>query len=87
MGLSVTASATSTDSGDGALLMSTLKEVHAIILWDGDTFVDTNLFTHNQTIDHQNVFPETFMKYVGDLQYVIRNEMPQGMGHVANLMK
>eukprot|EP00978_Attheya_sp_CCMP212_P040793 scaffold226343_cov56-Attheya_sp.AAC.2 len=87
MDLSVSASAISNESGDGALIMSALKEGHAIVLWDGGTFVDTNLFTYDQTIQHEDVFAEKFMKYVGDLKYVLRDEMPRGTGHVVNLMK
>eukprot|EP00978_Attheya_sp_CCMP212_P023713 scaffold73107_cov63-Attheya_sp.AAC.1 len=87
MDLSVSASAISNESGDGALIMSALKEGHAIVLWDGGTFVDTNLFTFDQAIQHEDVFAEKFMKYVGDLKYVLRDEMPRGTGHVVNLMK
>jgi hypothetical protein len=87
MNLAVSASGISSESGDGALIISALKEGHAIVLWDGGTFVDTNLFTHDQTIQHKDVFAEKFMKYVGYLNYVLRDEMPRGTGHVVNLMK
>eukprot|EP00978_Attheya_sp_CCMP212_P004429 scaffold9686_cov54-Attheya_sp.AAC.6 len=87
MDLAVSASAISSESGDGALIISALKEGHAIVLWDGGNFVDTNLFTHDQNIQHEDVFGEKFMKYVGDLNYMLRDEMPRGTGHVVNLMK
>eukprot|EP00978_Attheya_sp_CCMP212_P048077 scaffold470806_cov134-Attheya_sp.AAC.1 len=38
MDLAVSASAISSESGDGALIISALKEGHAIVLWDGGTF-------------------------------------------------
>eukprot|EP00978_Attheya_sp_CCMP212_P037929 scaffold183121_cov61-Attheya_sp.AAC.2 len=86
MDLSVSASVISSESGRGALIMSALKEGHAIVLWDGGTFVDTNLFTYDQNIQHEDVFGKKFRKYVGDLKYVLRDEMPRGTGHVVNLM-
>eukprot|EP00978_Attheya_sp_CCMP212_P013903 scaffold35119_cov56-Attheya_sp.AAC.3 len=67
--------------------MSALNEGHAIVLWDGGSFVDTNLFTYDQNIQHEDVFGKKFRKYVGDLKYMLRDEMPQGTGHVVNLMK
>eukprot|EP00550_Attheya_septentrionalis_P008312 CAMPEP_0198279976 /NCGR_PEP_ID=MMETSP1449-20131203/156_1 /TAXON_ID=420275 /ORGANISM="Attheya septentrionalis, Strain CCMP2084" /LENGTH=405 /DNA_ID=CAMNT_0043975231 /DNA_START=1 /DNA_END=1215 /DNA_ORIENTATION=+ len=85
MDLSVSASAISNESGHGTLLISALKEGHAIFLWDGGTFVDMNLFTYGQNIQHEDVFAEKFIKYVGNLQYMLRDEMPRGTGHVVNL--
>jgi len=86
MNLSVTASAISSESGDGSLIAFTLKAGHAIVLWDGGTHVDTNLFTYDETIQHKDVFAEKFMEYVEGLEYVLRDEMPRGTGHVVNSM-
>eukprot|EP00978_Attheya_sp_CCMP212_P006077 scaffold13679_cov54-Attheya_sp.AAC.1 len=85
MNLSVSSSATSSESGDGALIVSALNAGHAIILWDGGTRIDTNLLTYGGDIQH-DVFGEKIMSYIAGLDYVLRDEMPRGTGHVVNSM-
>jgi len=85
MNLAVSSSATSSESGDGALIVSALNAGHAIILWDGGTRIDTNLLTYGGDIKH-DLFGEKIMKYIAGLDYVLRDEMPRGTGHVVNSM-
>jgi len=83
----VSASEISSEAGDGALIYLSLTAGHAIVLWDGGVRVDTNLFTYDETIEHKDVFAEAFMDALKGLEYVLRDEMPRGTGHVVNSME
>jgi len=77
---------TSSDVGDGALLVATFLDAHVIVVWDGDEHVDFNIFTNGESFDHDNQIINPFTKEMGGLKIVLKDSHPRGTGRVINFM-
>jgi hypothetical protein len=57
-----------------------------MILWDGRSHVDINLFTYTENIRANNKFLVAFKKELPELKTVLRDEQPRGFGRVVTYM-
>ena len=70
---------------DGAVITSTFPAGHAVLVWDGRTHVDVNLFNFDDEIDVANDFNDAFMEASnGNLDIGLRDDLPRGTGRVIN---
>jgi spermidine synthase/S-adenosylmethionine/arginine decarboxylase-like enzyme len=70
--------------GDGSLHVAMWSEGIAMLLWDGKTHVDLNLFTYVESAKLANTFSDLLVQQIPYLQVVLRDEQPRGFGRVVN---
>lgn len=70
--------------GDGLVLSAFWRTGNLVVLYDGKSHVDINLFTYDQDIDCANEFEQHFQKQIFLLQRGLRDEQPRGIGRVVN---
>eukprot|EP00591_Stephanopyxis_turris_P018740 CAMPEP_0195540490 /NCGR_PEP_ID=MMETSP0794_2-20130614/50599_1 /TAXON_ID=515487 /ORGANISM="Stephanopyxis turris, Strain CCMP 815" /LENGTH=1223 /DNA_ID=CAMNT_0040674559 /DNA_START=125 /DNA_END=3797 /DNA_ORIENTATION=+ len=75
------------DVGDGILLVAIVPVGHIIVVWDGSAYVDFNIFTHSESINHETEIVNPFMSKMGITNTVLRDNYPRGAGRVVNFMK
>jgi spermidine synthase len=70
--------------GKGLVLSAFWKTGNVVVLYDGDSHVDINLFTYEQEIEIANEFEQHFQKQIFLLARGLRDEQPRGIGRVVN---
>jgi hypothetical protein len=72
--------------GDGALVIAQWSAGNCVILWDGRTHVDLNLFTYNENPSFANRFSSTFKSHFGTKGFntALRDVQPRGYGRVVS---
>lgn len=73
------------DTGDGFLLTGTWQMGRVIILWDGKSHIDLNLYTYNGGKKIGDLFKNVFVNKIPGLSLSSRDEQPRGFGRVVNL--
>jgi hypothetical protein len=75
------------DVGDGAVIVSTFAEGSVILVWNGRTHVDINLFSFNDRQELADSFVSSFVHFCGGkqrLQVTLHDDFPRGIGRVVN---
>lgn len=72
--------------GDGALVVAQWSAGSCVVLWDGRTHVDLNLFTYNENPSFANRFSATFKSHFGKNGFntALRDVQPRGYGRVVS---
>ena len=70
--------------GDGALHVAHWEGGSAVILWDGRSHVDINLFTLEEDFDLALKTSSDFQSSIRGLKEVLKDEHPRGFGRVVN---
>ena len=70
-----------TGIGDGCVLTTTWSGGSVVVLWDGRTHIDLNLFTYEQNTKLANAFESNF-RSSKKLVTMLRDEQPRGIGRV-----
>jgi glycerol kinase len=72
--------------GDGVALIAVSLEGSAIVVWDGDSRVDINLFVYESERTDKFVtrFKKTLKKSQVKAKVLLRDEQPRGTGRVIN---
>lgn len=74
--------------GDGMILHSFYQEGNIIVVWSGRQYVDVNLFSYDETVQHKELFEEYFMKAISSISTLtLWDEQPRGVGRVINFSK
>ena len=72
------------DIGDGAIAAAVMEEGTVVVAWDGDTRVDINLFTFDESEELATDFMTNFSDRIPKLQLLLRDEQPRGINRVVN---
>ena len=75
------------DAGEGSSFAAIWKGGSVVVLWDGRSHVDINLFTFNHGKEFANQLLKYFQRGNPSLQVVLRDEQPRGHGRVVNFAK
>jgi len=70
--------------GDGSIENVLWAEGGVIVLWDGKSHVDINLFTYNEDKDFHSDFVQKFEKEIPSLNVALHDTQPRGVGRVIN---
>ena len=75
--------------GDGVVFVAISLEGNAIVVWDGDSRVDINLFVYEseRTDAFVKRFKKTLKKAQVEAKVLLRDEQPRGTGRVINFRK
>jgi hypothetical protein len=75
--------------GDGVAFVAVSWEGSAIVVWDGDSRVDINLFVYDSERTNRFVkrFQKTLKKAQVKVKILLRDEQPRGTGRVINFRK
>ena len=86
MGYTVTEGVTLVEKGigDGAMAAAVMEEGTVVVAWDGETRVDINLFTFDETEKLATDFMTNFTDRIPKLQLLLRDEQPRGINRVVN---
>mmetsp|Transcript_37191 Transcript_37191/g.81434 ORF Transcript_37191/g.81434 Transcript_37191/m.81434 type:complete len:1243 (-) Transcript_37191:215-3943(-) len=66
--------------GKGCVVVALWSGGNAIMLWDGQTGVDLNVFTNSESIEVHDAFADNLMKYIPSLKLRLRDDQPRGVG-------
>ena len=72
--------------GDGHVTMALWPGGTVVVVWDGRTRVDINLFTYSDDVDTADEFITHFKQSHGSLTTALRDEQPRGTGSVVNFL-
>lgn len=71
--------------GAGILLTNSFEEGSSILVWDGLTHIDINLFCTDESVELANSFGNYFVEEMnGVVQQTLRDDQPRGYGRVVN---
>lgn len=73
--------------GDGSIENYFWAEGGVIVLWDGKSHVDINLFTYNEDKDFHSNFVQKFEMEIPSLNVALHDTQPRGIGRVINFSK
>jgi len=73
--------------GDGHVTMALWSGGTVVVVWDGRTHVDINLFTYDESVETADEFISHFKQFHGTLTTALRDEQPRGTGRVVNFLK
>jgi len=65
--------------GEGCVVVALWSGGNAIMLWDGQTGVDLNVFTNSESIEVHDAFGDNLMKYIPSLKLRLRDDQPRGV--------
>eukprot|EP00984_Skeletonema_dohrnii_P010427 scaffold4055_cov129-Skeletonema_dohrnii-CCMP3373.AAC.3 len=70
--------------GDGAIYVALLSNAQVTITWDGADSINVNIFTYDQSLDHDAYFVNKFKAPLPSMNLMLKDEMPRGYGKVIN---
>jgi spermidine synthase/S-adenosylmethionine/arginine decarboxylase-like enzyme len=70
--------------GKGAVYIALFDEGQFIATWDGAANISLNIFTYDETTDHESVIATPFVNSLLDMNLMLRDEQPRGYGRVIN---
>jgi hypothetical protein len=70
--------------GEGSLFVSIFQEGSVVVLWDGRSHVDINLFTFKEDIVLADTVLMLFKSKIPFLKTSLRDEQPRGFGRVVS---
>ncbi|GAX21114.1 hypothetical protein FisN_1Lh211 [Fistulifera solaris] len=73
--------------GEGSINVLLWYGGNAIVLWDGRSHVDINIFTQGEDMDVTEQFSTLFIEAIPRLATRLRDEQPRGFGRVVNFLK
>lgn len=73
--------------GDGCVVAANWPGGNVVVLWDGRTRVDINLFTYEGGVQFADEFESAFLTNVKPLETVLRDTQPRGTGRVVHFKK
>jgi hypothetical protein len=68
--------------GDGVVISTVWNGGSLIVLWDGRSHIDVNLFTFVEDVHVGNTFERAFMRVLPSFQTMLRDEQPRGTDNV-----
>ena len=83
-GISTDSVNTFCDVGEGCLLVALYESGSLIILWDGRSHIDINLFTYVEDVNLVDVFVDSFLELIPAYTTMLRDEQPRGSGRVVS---
>ena len=72
------------DIGDGAMAAAVMEEGTVVVAWDGETRIDINLFTFDETEQLATDFMTHMIDRIPKLKLMLRDEQPRGINRVVN---
>ena len=76
-----------TDVGNGCVLSAFWTGGSAIIIWDGSTHIDVNLFLEKESDEISNGFKKSIKAEIPSMSVVLDDEFPRGTGRVINFLE
>lgn len=70
--------------GDGAIYVALMSNAQVTITWDGADSINVNIFTYDQSLDHDAYFVNKFKAPLPSMNLMLKDEMPRGYGKVIN---
>ena len=70
--------------GEGALYVALLSNAQVAVTWDGADSINVNIFTYDQSLDHDAYFVSKFKAPLPSMNLLLKDEMPRGYGKVVN---
>jgi len=70
--------------GDGCVIVSFWLGGNVIVIWDGNTHIDINLFITSEDFDMSLYFKEYLQEQIPGLVEQLSDEQPRGYGRVVN---
>jgi len=70
--------------GDGAIYVALMSNAQVTITWDGADSINVNIFTYDQSLDHDAYFVNKFKAPLPNMDLMLKDEMPRGYGKVIN---
>jgi len=83
MHISISELKTETEIGDGFATSILSPTTTAVVLWDGNSSIHINLFSHNDSAELSNTFIRELMGKI-PVNMIQRDEQPRGTGRVVN---
>ena len=86
MGYTITGGVTLIEKeiGDGAMASAVMEEGTVVVAWDGETRIDINLFTFDETEQLATDFMTHMIDRIPKLKLMLRDEQPRGINRVVN---
>ena len=72
------------DVGEGCLFVALYDSGSLVILWDGRTHIDVNLFSYDENLSIVDDFVNHFLKKIPSYATMLRDEQPRGTGRVVS---
>jgi S-adenosylmethionine/arginine decarboxylase-like enzyme len=70
--------------GEGAIYVALMSNAQVTITWDGADSINVNIFTYDQSLDHDAYFVKKFKAPLPSMNLMLKDEMPRGYGKVIN---
>ena len=70
--------------GEGAVYVALMSNAQVTITWDGADSINVNIFTYDQSLDHDAYFVNKFKAPLPSMNLMLKDEMPRGYGKVIN---
>ena len=70
--------------GEGAIYVALMSNAQVSVTWDGADSVNVNIFTYDQSLNHENFFLSKFKAPLPSMNLMLKDEMPRGYGKVIN---
>lgn len=83
-GLTADSVKTFCDVGDGCLVVGLYESGSLIILWDGRSHIDINLFSYDEDVSLVDVCVDSFLGVLPGYATMLRDEQPRGFGRVVS---
>ncbi|KAL7445355.1 hypothetical protein ACHAXM_009769 [Skeletonema potamos] len=68
--------------GEGAIYVALMSNAQVTVTWDGADSINVNIFTYDQSLDHDAYFIKKFKAPLPSMDLMLKDEMPRGYGKV-----